>query len=79
MFFAIRFFGLSTYRNVNGFLVAALYCSLSTLNSDDILLDSLDDGNSLNSSDNNSVEYPLEFCKMIDLDKSPSNSYVVLE
>ena len=33
----------------------------------------------INSSENNSVEYPLEFCKMIDLDKSLSNSYAVLE
>ena len=31
------------------------------------------------SSENNSVEYPLEFCKMIDLDISLSNSYVALE
>ena len=45
-FLAIRFFGLSMYKNENGFLVAALYTSLSTPNSDDILFASLDDGNS---------------------------------
>ena len=45
-FLAIRFLGLSTYRKVNGFFVAALYVFLSTPNSDDILFASLDDGNS---------------------------------
>ena len=42
----MRFFGLSTNRNEYGSRVAALYNSLSTPNSDDNLLDSLDDGNS---------------------------------
>ena len=45
-FFTMNFFGLSIYRNVNGFLVAALYCALSTPNSDDILFASRDYGNS---------------------------------
>ena len=42
----MRFFGLSTYKNEYGSRVADLYLSLSTPNSDDILFDSLDDGNS---------------------------------
>ena len=45
-FIAKRFFGLSMYKNENGFFVAALYDSLSTPNSDDMRFASLDDGNS---------------------------------
>ena len=45
-FLAIRFFGLSMYKNEKGFFVAALYTSLSTPNSDDMRFASLDDGNS---------------------------------
>ena len=45
-FLAIRFLGLSIYKNVNGLFVADRYVSLSTPNSDDMRFASLDDGNS---------------------------------
>ena len=45
-FFLIFFIGLSTYKNEYGSRVAALNCALSTPNSDDILLDYREEGNS---------------------------------
>ena len=45
-FFLIFFIGLSMYKNEYGSRVAALNCALSTPNSDDVLLDSHEDGNS---------------------------------
>ena len=42
----MRFFGLSTYKNVYCSRVAARKCFLSTPNSDDILFASREDGNS---------------------------------